>query len=563
MMNRSKAVGSWHKVESSIEAIELAASLWRQKHEQGIDTVVIAGTNAEVVVLSNMIRDQMIAEGVVDSQGHTVTATDRTGMGYDLTIAKGDIIRFQKTHKEQGIRNRSLGRVIDVTEEGIKFEHLLNRKGKSSSSVFISWQELADEKGRSQVELAYAMTAHASQGLTVEDTIMCLANGTNSTNKHYAYVVGSRHKGRCEWIINYGTMRSKIRLDRGDDINAKVGDDEVEKLIMFDFKKKAAKKNAIEVLAKNGVNVSRLTSRTVDIRGDIEAQLRDIKARVVEARQALPGVHRLIAAGRILAEKQQRRLLAQVAVVVPKVRKAVEQMQAGVEKLQQQTTLLIERRQQQAQQRERQQAERDAAAIAAIRQHRAARAGRPLHDLIGHANELLLYVDEYRRSHDHRDFLKGMDQAGDLAADAGWRVSPANELRQSLRHALEIGVPRSLAEQHIIDMNAAIRSLRHRDPDHRAAAVDRITREVDSVTWRSRPLPEQQKLEKDLGFVLRQAAARGVDIAAEIGKRVNSGSDLPQRLQRLVDRHALDLRPASPQQQRARLEREGQGLGRG
>ncbi len=129
------------------------AGLAEQYRAQGEDVLILSRSNAEAGA---------IAEYVQAHRG--ITIHPATALRYEQQTGVGDIVRTRLNDRQRGIRNGDVWTVSQVTEDGSLW----------LSAVKNPRRKVRVDKGYTEqaVELAYAATADAAQGVTVDRAIL-------------------------------------------------------------------------------------------------------------------------------------------------------------------------------------------------------------------------------------------------------------------------------------------------------------------------------------------------------------------------------------------------------
>jgi hypothetical protein len=158
---------------------------------QGLTTLVVTATREEAAVAADLVRERLVAAGVVDANGVTV--------GFDGNIAgRGDVIMARKNNHRIKAHNRDRYEVTRVREDGSIEAVKLGPDGLPVSSVI---EVLPAPYVAEHVALAYASTAHSVQGDTIDTThnvfggqggaSAFLVPMTRGRDRNTAYVAGA------------------------------------------------------------------------------------------------------------------------------------------------------------------------------------------------------------------------------------------------------------------------------------------------------------------------------------------------------------------------------------
>jgi hypothetical protein len=149
----------------------------------GRRTAVVAATREQVAELNTAIRDAMIVAGHVDDQS---TASTRAGE----RIGAGDRIATRRNDRDLDVANRETWTVTAVTPDGG-----LRVRGPAGERLLPAGYVATD------VELAYASTAHGAQGLTVDAAHVIVDEHTTAATAYVGLTRG-RHANTTHLIAD-------------------------------------------------------------------------------------------------------------------------------------------------------------------------------------------------------------------------------------------------------------------------------------------------------------------------------------------------------------------------
>jgi hypothetical protein len=138
--------------------------------------------------LSRRVRDDLVHLGLVDD-ARTVQMRDgaRVGAG-DIIVARRNDHGLRAGEGERTLANGDVMRVVAVNDDGSLT--VLRRTDRDSRSGRVSWSERSFRfKDRANADLAYAVTGHAAQGLTVSHGIAVI---TGSEGRQWFYTAMTR-----------------------------------------------------------------------------------------------------------------------------------------------------------------------------------------------------------------------------------------------------------------------------------------------------------------------------------------------------------------------------------
>ena len=158
-----------------------ALDAWEAARQHGETVVLAAPTNETVARLNHAAQQRRLAAGELDTRGRTVVAG-----GYRFHV--GDEIATRRNHRQlhtdQGlmIRNRDQW-VIDI----------VHRNGDLTVHGRSGRVRLPADYVQAHVELAYAQTSHATQGRTVDRSILVLDGPTDVRGLYVPMTRGRHH----------------------------------------------------------------------------------------------------------------------------------------------------------------------------------------------------------------------------------------------------------------------------------------------------------------------------------------------------------------------------------
>ncbi len=156
---------------SEAERAAIVAAGWAQRAHAGTG-LVIAGTNEQAQLLNGLIRDQLVAAGTISSGG-SITTAPLGGRWASETISAGDVVATRvNAAGTDGSRyaNRERWRVRAVDPGGAV--RLVSLDGTRAV-------HLDAQAARQHVQLAYAVTGYGAQGLTVDEAVQLVDEGTD------------------------------------------------------------------------------------------------------------------------------------------------------------------------------------------------------------------------------------------------------------------------------------------------------------------------------------------------------------------------------------------------
>ena len=210
------------------KVIAATAALWRarmeaNRHEPGYTLGVTDPTNEGVGRLSEAIRREQRALGLLGDDRLTITAIDNRRRPFEMNLAIGDQVRFFDRVHDAGVpkggprrvlaSNGSVATVIGVTPNTLTIRNAAGVEG------VVALDRLRDRK-HDPVRLAYgaALTIDAGQGMTRTEHIASMLGGSSKAGGFKAHVGESRAERRTFTVIDEAAERRQVmdRRPRGD-----------------------------------------------------------------------------------------------------------------------------------------------------------------------------------------------------------------------------------------------------------------------------------------------------------------------------------------------------------
>jgi len=171
--------------------------------EYGVDqTVVLTPYRRKGGTCANVIND--LIQKAVNSSSKSVKATiyedidseAPQGSSRDVIFAIGDPVMQLKNRNE--VSNGDVGKIIDVSEYGVTVDY-------GTCEVFYNATEL------SQLNLAYAMSVHKSQGSEYKCVITCaLPEHADLISRNLVYTAVTRAKGICIMVCDMDVIKEGL-----------------------------------------------------------------------------------------------------------------------------------------------------------------------------------------------------------------------------------------------------------------------------------------------------------------------------------------------------------------
>jgi hypothetical protein len=154
------------------------AGLYVADQLEGRTSMAIASTNERCAELNGVIRERLVAAGVVEPQG--VALRDGTVAGNQDIVEARENNHAIKDEQDHAVDNHDLFRVVERYDDGaLKVERIKDEGDTRGERLTLSADYVRD-----QVTLGYAATVHAAEGRTV-DRGYPLADGTVSRRALY------------------------------------------------------------------------------------------------------------------------------------------------------------------------------------------------------------------------------------------------------------------------------------------------------------------------------------------------------------------------------------------
>lgn len=165
-------------------------------HLSGKESLLLTATNGKAAELAGRVRDSLVSYGLVDdTETVPVRGGNTAGVGDLITARRNDRgIELMVDGQRRTLTNRDRLTVTSMTSNGSVWARLLDKRGRPGELVLIP----AEYAGR-DIELAYAGTAHAGQGRTVDT---CHAVVEDGMSRQALYVEMSRgREGNWAWTV--------------------------------------------------------------------------------------------------------------------------------------------------------------------------------------------------------------------------------------------------------------------------------------------------------------------------------------------------------------------------
>jgi hypothetical protein len=170
---------------------------------------ISAPTNRDAHAIGVAVRGEMRAMGRLGPDLHVVSVAMRGETSTQtLPLAAGDAVRvFNRiiVARQHFASNGDTITVLDADAKG------LTARNESGHEAFIAWDQLR-ERRQAPVMLAYgyAVTIDTAQGLTSDEHINAMVDGTRSIDARKAYPAESRNRDTTWMVINEAAERRQL-----------------------------------------------------------------------------------------------------------------------------------------------------------------------------------------------------------------------------------------------------------------------------------------------------------------------------------------------------------------
>ncbi|MFE6449613.1 MobF family relaxase [Nocardiopsis dassonvillei] len=185
-----------------------AVEAYLADHLEGKESLLLTATNGRAHELAGRVREALVRLGrVSDEQTAQVRGGNRVGPGDLITARRNEKgIPLTVSGVRRTLTNRDRLEVTNVAPDGNLWARLLDKDGRPGEVVRLN----ADYVSR-DLELAYAATAHAGQGRTV-DTCHAVVEDGMSRQALYVEMSRGRH-GNWAWVVT-DTQEADLRPEQ-------------------------------------------------------------------------------------------------------------------------------------------------------------------------------------------------------------------------------------------------------------------------------------------------------------------------------------------------------------
>lgn len=189
--------------------------------EQAASVLILAKSNAAVAAISREVRERRKAAGLIAGKEIAFKAATPSGHATDITLARGDLIRFLVRDAEMGVVNGTVATVLKVSERrslGGAGPRIRIEADIGGRRVTFDPTRFADSQGRPRLGWAYAATIHSSQGRTVDRAVVYV---DPTYNRFDIYVAASRARQRTTLVVDAKSidrrLTAELPIDRQQD----------------------------------------------------------------------------------------------------------------------------------------------------------------------------------------------------------------------------------------------------------------------------------------------------------------------------------------------------------
>ena len=162
-------------------ALDAAFTAWHDARRVGASLVICATDNATVAGIARRIRDARVAAGEVEPAGLATAHGQTVGVGDDIVTTRND--RRLRTSAGTWVRNGDRWTVAARHGDGsITVSHLAGHGRVVLSADYVD----------QDVSLAYALTVHKAQGVTVDRAVL-VADEATTAEALYVGMTRGRH----------------------------------------------------------------------------------------------------------------------------------------------------------------------------------------------------------------------------------------------------------------------------------------------------------------------------------------------------------------------------------
>jgi Ti-type conjugative transfer relaxase TraA len=208
-----------HEFATQDEAKRSIIDAWNDVRISSTDKsqIMLAYTRKDVLELNQMARSLRQSLGELND-GHAI----QTERG-ERQLSSGDRIYFLKNDRDLGVKNGTLGTVLDINDKTLSVQ--VDKEGVNRPHTVAFSTERYNH-----LDYGYAATIHKAQGVTVDRTYVL---ASSYLDRHACYVAMSRHRDGAElfWskdvFPEYDKMVEGLSRERAKDITLDYSHDAV------------------------------------------------------------------------------------------------------------------------------------------------------------------------------------------------------------------------------------------------------------------------------------------------------------------------------------------------
>lgn len=231
---------------------------WQKYNQENPDkdSVIIAQRNDDVKEIGQIIRQIRKDEGLVGNEDVKLKCS-ASAKNFSFEFSQGDKIKFCKNDERGiGVINGTRGTIKKIKQLDKGDAQITVQTDDRGEITFNASDYKDQETNRTPIILGYAMTGHASQGMTVKGESFIFMNGT--AGRAGSYVPASRATGNSNFYFSQSEFENRAKNHLPEDHKITRGDllNEVAKSMNRDNRKKLA----IDYIAEQreeAVNVQR------------------------------------------------------------------------------------------------------------------------------------------------------------------------------------------------------------------------------------------------------------------------------------------------------------------
>ncbi|HVA08747.1 MAG TPA: AAA family ATPase, partial [Acidimicrobiales bacterium] len=167
------------------QAVDAAHQAWQDAHNHGRSVVVMAADHDSVDQLAMRARAERVAAGEVEPEGILV-ANHTVGVGDEIVTTRND--RQLITTTGAWVRNGDRWQITSRTQTDALQLVSLDGRGKVT---------LPGGYVQDHVALAYAVTVHQGQGITVDQGVLVVDRATSAEHLYVGMTRGRHHNLAC------------------------------------------------------------------------------------------------------------------------------------------------------------------------------------------------------------------------------------------------------------------------------------------------------------------------------------------------------------------------------